>query len=110
MFNISGSTISLTRGDTLYLNISLSKDGAAYTPSENDTIRFAMKKTVNDVGWLMMKEVHPNSQGEIIIEIKPADTKKLPFGTYKYDLALVDEYERVHTFVVGSFEVTEEVY
>lgn len=109
MFDINGSTIRLTRGDTLYLKITLSKDGEAFTPDDSDTIRFAMKQSFSDVGWLLMREIHPSS-GEIILEIKPEDTKKLSFGTYKYDLALVDSNERVNTFVIGDFIVTEEVY
>lgn len=55
MFDINGSTIRLTRGDTLYLKITLSKDGEAFTPDDSDTIRFAMKQSFSDVGWLLMR-------------------------------------------------------
>lgn len=41
---ISGTTISLTRGDTLLLTIKLTKDGKPYTPQDGDKIRFALKK------------------------------------------------------------------
>lgn len=43
---INGTTISLTRGDTLLLTIKLTKDGKPYTPQDGDKIRFALKKKI----------------------------------------------------------------
>ena len=112
MFSIDGSTISLTRGDTLCLNITLYRNGEEeeYVPASTDTIQFALKKNSNDNTWLILKEVHPDSQSRIILELVPADTKPLSFGTYRYDIALIDEHGRTYTFQLGDFKITEEVY
>lgn len=45
MLSIDGNNnITLTRGDTLTLTLSLVKDGAAYEPYETGAIRFALSK------------------------------------------------------------------
>ena len=45
MTKIEGTTISITRGDTLNVSINLTyQDGSQYVKHEGDTIRFAMKK------------------------------------------------------------------
>lgn len=110
MFSIDGSTISLTRGDTLCLNITLYRNEEEYVPASTDTIQFALKKVSTDNAWLILKEVHPDSEHKIIIELTPADTKPLSFGTYRYDMALIDEHGRTYTFQLGDFIITEEVY
>lgn len=109
MFNIDGTTISLTRGDTLCLNINLTKDGEAYVPSEYDVITFSLKKSFKDNIYLINKKVTKNDNDQIIVEILPSDTKPLSFGSYKYDMQIKDENNRVYTFVVGDFILTEEV-
>lgn len=109
MFSINGTTISLTRGDTLCLNVELTKDGEGYTPATSDRIRFTMKKSTADNIPLIQKVVYPDSYNKIMVEITPADTKPLAFGTYKYDMEITDENGRVYTFVIGDFKVTEEV-
>ncbi len=109
MFIIDGSTISLTRGDTLCLNIELTKDDEPYVPESGDLITFALKKSFTDPVPLIRKDVHPGQDNSIVVEIVPADTKKLNFGTYKYDMQLTDVNARVYTFILGDFILTEEV-
>lgn len=109
MFSINGSTISLTRGDTLCLNVELTKDYETYTPEPTDVVTFSLKKNFTDNIHLISKSVVPNSEHEIVIEITPSDTKKLSFGKYKYDMQIKDANERVYTFIVGDFILTEEV-
>lgn len=44
-YNITGTTITLTRGDTFEALVSATKrDGTQYIPVAGDTIRFAMKE------------------------------------------------------------------
>lgn len=48
-YNITGTTITLTRGDTFEALVSATKrDGTQYTPVEGDIIRFAMKENYDD--------------------------------------------------------------
>ena len=45
MYKTLGNNITLTRGDTLQLKVSLyNQDGTEYEPASGDVIRFAMKK------------------------------------------------------------------
>lgn len=46
---IEGTTITMTRGDTLKVyTIPQYEDGSEYEPEANDTIRFAMKRRFED--------------------------------------------------------------
>ena len=48
-YNITGTTITLTRGDTFEALVSATKrDGTQYIPVEGDSIRFAMKENYDD--------------------------------------------------------------
>lgn len=48
-YNITGTTITLTRGDTFEALVSATKrDGTQYIPVAGDTIRFAMKENYDD--------------------------------------------------------------
>lgn len=108
MFKISGNKISLTRGDSLYLDVKLFKDKVAYTPEANDTIRFTMKKNISDEESILEKQLDIN--GDVAtLHIEPDDTKYLQFGRYKYDMELNDSMGDVYTFIIGEFEVTGEV-
>ena len=43
-YSVSGTTITLTRGDTFVALISITKqDGTPYVPNDGDKVRFAMK-------------------------------------------------------------------
>jgi len=109
MYTIDGNNITLTRGDTLYVQINLTKDGEPYVPQEGDTIRFAMKKTYKDPD----SEVLINKQVPIdtlILTIDPDDTKELTMSrSYVYDLELTTSIGEVYTFIAGKFKLTEEV-
>lgn len=101
--------ITLTRGDTLIARIKIiTSEGDPYEPSENDTVRFAMKASVKDEEPLLIKDI-PVSTMELRIESE--DTKKLPFGKYVYDVELAKETGEVDTFITKSpLVLTEEVH
>lgn len=110
MFSINRNSISLTRGDSLYITITLTKDLQEFTPNETDVVHFAVKKNYDDPEYLIVKELKPNSAGEFILELLPEDTKSLPFGTYRYDLSYDDGNGLVYTFVIDAINLTKEVY
>ena len=87
-YSVSGTTITLTRGDTLRIKVDITeKDGSTpYVPSSGDKIRFAMKSKYSDQVPLLIKDI-PIDTMELVLD--PEDTKKLEFGKYVYD----GEYE-----------------
>ena len=49
MVKITGTTIIMTRGDTLITDVGIfDENGNPYTPGGTDVVRFALKKTYND--------------------------------------------------------------
>ena len=109
MFSIDGSDISLTRGDTLILQIAMKRDGEPIMPQEGERVRFAMKNRYTDPDdeVLILKEIPLDT---LILEIEPEDTKSLKFNkTYVYDIEYTDIFGHVDTFIEGSFTIAKEV-
>lgn len=102
-----GYDITLTRGDSLPLQLTLKKNNESYTPGLEAYIRFAMKARYNDDTHVLVKEIPVDTLQLIFI---PEDTKDLPMKkTYVYDIELTDENGYVSTFIEGRFTVGEEV-
>lgn len=109
MHSINGTNIVLTRGDSLIITLSLTKDGQAYIPAEGSTIRFAMKEKYSDSDE-DVKLVKSIPIDTLTLEFLPEDTKSLVMKKkYVYDIQLTDENGRVDTFISGTFTVGEEV-
>ena len=109
MHKIEGTTITLTRGDTLFIELEITKDGEAYVPAEGDKIRFAMKMKYKDpdADVLINKQIPTDT---LTLELEPEDTKTLPMGKdYVYDIEFTDADGHVDTFVKGVFHLDEEV-
>lgn len=105
---VSGTTISLTRGDSLIIQISVNQEGKLYEIKPGDKIRFAMKKDLEDSEPLIMKPIDTQS---LQLTIEPQETKKLEFGKYWYDIELTTEDGFVDTFIgPAAFMITKEVY
>ena len=113
---IEGTSITLTRGDTLRVKINLTVSGEVYEPINGDSVRFALKHpTLNsrktdfkDVDPLILKPIPTNT---MILELQPQDTKELDFGRYVYDIQITFADGRVDTFITQSnFTLTPEVY
>ncbi len=107
MFSLSGNNIRLTRGDSLYLDITLTKDGEAYIPDPGDVIRFAMKKDYRSPNPVLVKNIPIETLQLVIL---PSDTKDLMMGTdYVYDIELTTASGDVDTFLSGKFSIGNEV-
>ena len=113
---INGTKISMTRGDTLRVAVSMTRNGEPYTPENGDVVRFAAKhkkmksgdKEYSDVEPLILKTI-PN--GTMVLELVPSDTKDLDFGEYVYDIEITFEDGTVDTFITASpFILTPEVH
>lgn len=106
--SISGNNISLTRGDTLYLTVQMTKNGEIYTPVEGERVRFAMKKKIDDAEPLILKDIPIET---MILKLVPEDTKALTYGSYKYDIEYTSVDGDVDTFIgPANFTITEEVH
>jgi len=109
MLNVQGTTISMTRGDTAKILLTLTQyNDTPYEPVEGDTIRFALKRNYTDARTLMKIDIP--AEIPLILHIKPSDTKKLPYGSYKYDIQLSRADGTIDTFIDrATFTLTEEV-
>lgn len=108
MYKVEGTTITLTRGDTFYAQITIKrKDGTVYTPQEGDTIRFALKsprmtsdkKDFIEKEPLILKTIPTET---MTLQLDPSDTKNLGFGKYKYDIELTFYDGKVNTFIADA--------
>lgn len=106
MYNIYGTKIHLTRGDTLIANLEIKRDDETYIPAAGDVIRFAMKKDYKDEEPLILKTIDNN---EMVLRLDSSDTKSLEFGEYVYDIQITMEDGTVDTFISDVFIVEPEV-
>ncbi len=106
---VNGNSISLTRGDSLILNISMTRNGEPFYPASGDSIRFALNKNKSGTETpIIMKPVNTN---DMTLRLQPEDTKSLDYGTYYYDIEYTSVEGYVDTFIgPASFKITEEVY
>ena len=106
MLKISNdNTISLTRGDTARITLTVKQaDGKDYDYSA-DTVLFTIKKNVHAADAILQKTVTDG-----VVYIAPADTAELAYGDYVYDVQLTTQAGDVCTVIVpAKFRLTDEV-
>lgn len=114
MFTINGTAITLTRGDTFKTQITIYDGDTEYTPGENDTLTFGIKRALMTVGGKEYVDISPLIEKAIpidtmILTLLPGDTSKLPFGHYKYDIELIHSGEVSTIINNGDFIIAPEV-
>lgn len=103
MLKIFGNEISMTRGDTARLVLSLfDADGKNYSLKEGDSAYFTVANP--DGAKIISKEI---KEGEVVIF--PNDTGALDYGVYDYDIEVVLANGDVCTVIVSTFSVCKEV-
>lgn len=107
--SVNGDSISLTRGDSLILNVQITRNGDVYEPAEGDVIRFALSRDTKGTSEpIILKNIDPTAMRLVL---NPEDTKTLDYGTYVYDIELRTKEGFVDTFIgPAKFKITEEVY
>lgn len=122
MVVIDGTSITMTRGDTLCVSVEMvkvdpeTKEEQEYVPSEGEYIRFALKTPKMVGSRTEYKDPEPLILKEIPIEtcqlvLQPSDTKPLGFGNYVYDIEITMEDGTVDTFISeATFILSPEVY
>ena len=103
----SSGEVSLTRGDTARLTVSVTNDiGEPYIIQPEDTLTLSVKKSTKDTEYLFQKTI----KGYDTFHIEPEDTKPLDFGKYKYDVEIITENGEVYTVIPPTvFKILEEV-
>lgn len=111
----SNNNITLTRGDTLTLTVTLlQKTDTAppstepYVPEEGDVIRFAVSKGYKgQIGYkLMLEKVIPNDT--LTFTCSSTETT-LDYSTYNYDVEITHSDGCVDTFISAKLTITGEV-
>lgn len=109
-FKVKGNNmIYLTKGDTFRAVVSITNpDGSVYTPIEGDSVRFALKKSIDDSVQPIITRNIPIDTMELVLN--PEDTKNLDYGSYVYDIQLTKANGDVDTFITASkLKLTYEV-
>lgn len=118
MFEVKGTSITLTRGDTFMVRVGM-RDKVThepYTPNEGDTLRFALKNTrmksdksdYFDEEPLILKDIPIST---CVLRLDPEDTKSLACKKYVYDIELTRVDGVVDTFICNApFTLDYEVY
>ena len=108
MLTIKGHKITLTRGDSLTLLVSLKKDGSDYEIQEGDSIRFAMSKYyLGEEGYELIKEkAIPTDSLELTLS---ADDTSVEPREYNYDIQMTHADGTVDTFISSTITITKEV-
>ena len=119
MLKIEGHKITLTRGDTLTLTVSLlhEVDPVApateptiepYTPEEGDVIRFALSKgyKTEPAYELKLSKTIPNDT--LTFTLSSAETA-LDYREYNYDIEITHADGTVDTFISSTLTITGEV-
>lgn len=115
MTEITGTTIRMTRGDTLSVQVEIEKDDGTYTPAAGDSVHFYLKHDAMNSKKTAYKDEDPLVSKEVPIEtmiltLAPADTKTLEFGAYVYDLQITFSNGAVDTFINNAkLEIIPEV-
>lgn len=105
----NGNVIKITRGDTLTLTVSATKGGKPYTPTDGDSIRFALS-----VGYKGQKNYRPILTKDIPTDtltftLTAEETQNLTEQKYNYDVQITYADGFVDTFISSAMVMLEEV-
>ena len=114
MYSIKGTTIYLTRGDTLKVQLALTQGGEPYVLQQGDSILFAVKSKLNTQGTAYVEKLPLITKAidtsTMILTLVPTDTEKLPFGVYHYDIQVTFNDGGVDTVINNAIlEIVPEV-
>ena len=95
MFKVQDNNISLIRGDSCILDLSITDpEGSEYEVTDTDVVVLTVKKSTRATDVVFQKKLINNQ-----ITIEPEDTAKLPYGKYVYDVQLTTATGYVDTII-----------
>jgi hypothetical protein len=105
MLKISGNKISLTRGDSAYITLSIDD----YELNDGDVVRVQVRDIPNTGELLVEGDVDVSGE-EIVWHIYPYQTSNLEVKTYYWDAQLETSNGDIFTFIPASpFKLLDEV-
>lgn len=105
-FDVSGTTITMTRGDTFRCQFPMYVGDEIYSLKKGDVVRFAVKKDYEDVVPCIRKTLSGYT-----LQLDPEDTKALQFGKHYYDVQITFADGTVATYITkGIFNIDKEVH
>lgn len=109
MLKISGNKISLTRGDSAYIALTINMNDSEYTLNDGDKVRIQVRNMPN-TGELIFEGNIEISDNLIVWHIYPDQTKSLDVTTYYWDAQLETSSGDIFTFIPAStFKLLDEV-
>lgn len=110
MLKISGTKISLTRGDSAYITLTPTlADGSKYELQEGDKIRCQVRDQAND-GELLFEGTVTQIRDDMVWHIQPIDTEEAEVKEYVWDAQLELSNGDIFTFIPESkFKLLNEV-
>lgn len=103
MYSVTDTTINMTRGDTVVLQVEIQRNGEPYELQEGDEVRFALKHSTLNSKKTEFQDANPLVKktigSDLVLTIEPSDTKKLGFGNYTYDIQITFADGTVDTFI-----------
>lgn len=103
---VNGKTLSMTRGDTESITVTVT----GYTLGDGDKIEFTVRKRPTSVTKDLHKVVTEFAENKAIFIISSADTSAMVFGNYVYDIQLTTADGAVITIIKPSgFVILPEV-
>ena len=110
MLIIDGNAITLTRGDSLPLEVTLkNKDGTEYEPIAGDVIRFAISKGYKGQANYTLIYKQTIDPATLAFTMPADETGKLDYITYNYDVEVTHPGGLVDTFISDKLTITGEV-
>ena len=105
MLNIdTNNNITLTRGDTAELTLTVKKNGVVYDYS-SDLVQLTVKRNTVTESVVFQKTFSGDT-----IKITPDETKNLTYTDMKYDVQIIDTDNNVYTVIPPrDFIIAEEV-
>lgn len=106
----TNNRITLTRGDTLTLSLTLTNaDGTAYEPEEGDALRFAISEGYEDGPYYNLKHEQTIPTDTLSFTMLASKTKELEYKEYNYDIELTHADGVVDTIISSQIKITGEV-
>lgn len=109
MLKIKGTNISLTRGDSAYITLTINTENGTYSLQNGDVVRVQVRNVPN-TGELLFEGIVESDGDEIIWHIIPEQTSNLEVATYYWDAQLQTSNGDIFTFIpASSFKLLDEV-
>lgn len=107
MVEVKGTTIEMTRGDTLDVKVNIMQGSSPYEIQSGDSVRFALKSAKMNSKRTEYVDEEPLLVVNIpvdtlILRIESEATKPFGFGDYVYDIQMTFADGRVDTFITNA--------